>query len=238
MTETLQVGDLTFEVRRSLRRRTLGLTVDRGGDLLIHAPETLTAQDLQRWTKGKLLWVYRQLALKAEASCEVRPPEYVSGEGFTYLGRSYRLKTVADQKEPLRFDGKRFHLRSNARSDAAVHFRRWYISTGTEWLKTRVENLARKTSDVPARIAVRDLGYRWGSCGKNRVLFFNWKVLQLPVRLADYVIVHELIHLQEPNHGPEFWRALERALPDWKERQEELRTRAKDFLTFGMMAGI
>ena len=236
MTETLRVGDLTFEVRRSLRRRTLGLTVDRGGELRVHAPESFAVEDLRRWTKGKLLWVYRKLALKAEASSRFQTPEFVSGEAFSYLGRSYRLKVVAEQKEPLRFDGKRFQLRSDVQSDAAAHFRHWYVSTGTEWLKTRVENLARKTNGVPARIEVRDLGYRWGSCGKNRVLFFNWKVLQLSVRLADYVIIHELIHLQVPNHGPEFWRALERALPDWRERQEELRTRAKDFLTFGMVA--
>lgn len=84
------------------------------------------------------------------------------------------------------------------------------------------------------RVDVRDLGYRWGSCGKNRVLFFNWKVLQLPVRLADYVIVHELIHLQVPNHGPDFWRAFERSMPDWRNRQEELRIKAKDYLVFGM----
>ena len=235
MMETLRVGDLTFEVRRSLRRRTLGLTVDRGGELRVHAPESFAAEDLRRWTKGKLLWVYRKLALKAEASSKFQTPEFMSGEAFSYLGRSYRLKITADQKEPLRFDGKRFRLRSDARSDAADHFRRWYISNGTEWLKTRVENLARKTSGVPARIEVRDLGYRWGSCSKNRVLFFNWKVLQLPVRLADYVITHELVHLNVPHHGADFWHTLERAMPDWRERQGELRTRAKDFLTFGMV---
>lgn len=235
MTETLRVGDLTFEVRRSLRRRTLGLTVDRGGELRVHAPESFAVDDLRRWVKGKLVWVYRKLALKAEASPRVQTPEFASGEAFSYLGRSYRLKLIAEQKEPLRFDGKRFQLRSNARVDASDHFRRWYVSTGTEWLKVRVANLARKTGGVPGRIDVRDLGYRWGSCGKNRVLFFNWKVLQLPVRLADYVIIHELIHLHVPNHGQEFWRALERALPDWRERQEELRTRAKDFLAFGIV---
>ncbi len=238
MTETLRVGDLTFEVRRSLRRRTLGLTVDRAGELRVHAPETFAVEDLQRWIKGRLVWVYQKLALKSEASPGIRTPEYVSGEAFSYLGRSYRLKVVTEQEKPLRFDDKRFHLRNNARVEAADHFRQWYVSAGTEWLKARVESLTRKTGATPSRIEVRDLGYRWGSCGKNRVLYFNWKVLQLPVRLADYVIIHELMHLQVPNHGPEFWRALERALPDWRERQEELRTGAKDFLTFGMVASL
>ena len=151
MTETLRVGELTFEVRRSLRRRTLGLTVDRGGDLLIHAPETFAVADLHRWTKSKLLWVYRKLALKAEASPKVRTPEYVSGEAFNYLGRSYRLKVIAEQKEPLRFDGKRFHLRNDARADAATHFHRWYVSTGTDWLKARADLLARKIGRASCR---------------------------------------------------------------------------------------
>jgi predicted metal-dependent hydrolase len=60
------------------------------------------------------------------------------------------------------------------------------------------------------------------------VILFNWKLLQLPVRLADYVIVHELIHLVEPNHGSGFWRALEGAMPDWRERKEALDLRAQE----------
>jgi hypothetical protein len=234
MMETLRVGDLMFEVRRSQRRRTLGLTVDRCGELRVHAPDSFAAEDLHSWVKSKLVWVYQKLALKQEASPKFRIPEYVSGEVFSYLGRGFRLKVTTEQKEPLQFDGKRFFLRNDARADAAEHFRQWYIRTGTTWLKTRVESLARKTGGVPTRIEVRDLGYRWGSCGTAHVLFFNWKVLQLSVRLADYIIIHELIHLHVPNHGPDFWRTLERALPDWRERQEELRTKAKDFLTFGI----
>jgi predicted metal-dependent hydrolase len=60
------------------------------------------------------------------------------------------------------------------------------------------------------------------------VVFFNWRLLQLPVRLADYVIAHELSHLIEPYHGSAFWRVLDRSMPDWKERKEELKTRAQE----------
>ncbi|GAB4276122.1 MAG: hypothetical protein Kow0092_31830 [Deferrisomatales bacterium] len=51
---------------------------------------------------------------------------------------------------------------------------------------------------------MRDLGYRWGSCRKGAVLYFKWRLLQLPVRLADYVIAHDLTHLTAPHHGPGF----------------------------------
>ena len=88
MNESLEVGGLTFEVRRSARRKTLGLTVDRGGELVIHATAAAGDEELARWTRSKLLWVHRKLALKEETAPRVREPEFVSGESFSYLGRS------------------------------------------------------------------------------------------------------------------------------------------------------
>jgi predicted metal-dependent hydrolase len=187
MTETLQLGELVFEVRRSARRKTLGLTVDRAGELVAHVPFGTPVEDLTRWINKKLLWVYRKLALKQEAAPKVHAPEYVSGEAFCYLGRRFSLKVVAKQERPFQFDGTRFILRRDARP-AEAHFRRWYLETGTEWLRHRVERLSHHTTRMPNTIEVRDLGFRWGSCGKAGVLYFNWKVLQLPVRLLDYII--------------------------------------------------
>ena len=228
MNDNIQIGELTFEVRRSPRRRTLGLTVDRGGELVIHSPVAETTQELERWARSKLLWVHRKLALKEGLAPRRRGPEFVSGESFGYLGRWYRLAIAVEQEEPLRFDGRRFYLRRDARTGAGDHFRRWYASAGKDWLEKRVGWLARTTGRDPARIELRDLGFRWGSCGQNGVASFNWRLLQLPVRLVDYVIVHELTHLVEPHHGPTFWRALDRSLPDWRDRRDELRMKAQE----------
>jgi predicted metal-dependent hydrolase len=237
MTETLQLGGLDFEVRRSDRRKTLSLTVDRAGELVAHAPTETSTEELSRWVGKKLLWVHRKLALKHEAAPRMRGPEYVSGEAFCYLGRRYGLKVVAKQEQPLRFDGTRFILRRDARP-AEEHFRRWYLKTGTEWLCRRVERLSRHTDTNPDRIEVRDLGFRWGSCGVRGVLYFNWRLLQLPVKLVDYVIVHELVHLKAPHHGPQFRLALDAALPNWQKRKEEMRLRAAEFLAFGLVNSV
>jgi hypothetical protein len=113
---------------------------------------------------------------------------------------------------------------------------RWYLEVGTDWLRRRVDKLSPRTGDKPARIEVRDLGFRWGSCGKNGVLYFNWKVVQLPVRLVDYVIAHELVHLREGHHGLAFQAALSRALPNWRERKDALENQAKEYLVFGLSA--
>jgi hypothetical protein len=234
MTETLQLGGLVFEVRRSDRRKSLGLTVDRTGELLAHVPFDASVEELTRWISKKLLWVHRKLALKEEAAPKMRAPEYVSGEAFCYLGRRFGLKIVSKQELPLQFDGTRFSLRRDARP-AAELFRRWYLKAGSEWLRRRVERLSRHTTRKPQRIEIRDLGFRWGSCGKSGVVFFNWKVLQLPVRLVDYIIMHELVHLVEGHHGPAFWQALGLTMPDWQKRKDALADKAKDHLVFGMI---
>ncbi len=226
--ETLELSNLVFEVRRSPRRATLGLTVDRGGELVIHAPESSDRDELARWTQAKLLWVHRKLLSKAESAPQLRKPAFVSGENFTFLGRNYRLKLLRDASTNLEFDGRYFLLRVSARAQATKHFREWYVRSGGAWLSRRVELLSRKIPASPSRVSVRALGYRWGSCGKNGALYFNWPLLQLPARVIDYVIVHELAHLREPHHGTEFWRLLDRSLPDWRTRAEELRSKSRD----------
>ena len=222
MNEVLVVDSLEFEVRRSIRRKTLGLTVDRAGELVVHSPAMASEAELQNWVEQKLLWVHQKLLRKEEYSQGINRLEVVSGESIAYLGQNYRLKIVKKQSVPLRFDGQWFSLRERDRLEAPRHFQSWYQHTGTEWLNERVRFWEPKAGISASKITVSDLGFRWGSCGKNGVLFFNWRLLQLPVRLVDYVIAHELVHLREHNHTPEFWRILGRVIPDWKERKEEL----------------
>jgi len=233
VSETLTLVGLVFEIRRSARRKTIGLTVDRGGELVLHAPDRVESPELERWTRRKLLWVHRKLALKDELVPRMRPPEFVTGESIPYLGRLFRLVVIDRQEVPLRFDGRRFTLRRDARAAAAVHFRAWYIASGSDWVRKRVGLLARRTTAAPASVEVRDLGFRWGSCTKNSAVFFNWRLLQLPVRLADYVICHELAHLVEGHHGPAFWKLLDAVQPDWRERKRELAEQAQSVQWFG-----
>jgi predicted metal-dependent hydrolase len=136
------------------------------------------------------------------------------------------LKVLRDVREPLTFDGKNFILHPTALAKATEHFRRWYIRNGTAWLHGRANLLSRRIGVTATRVVVRELGYRWGSCGRHGVLYFNWRLLQLPVRVIDYVIAHELAHLIEPHHGRELWRLLDRSLPDWRIRSEELKVSA------------
>lgn len=217
----LAVDDLTFEVRESSRRKTLEITVDRDGELVIAAPSGTDERLLRDFVIEKRLWIYRKLAQKAEQRRRLPQKEYVNGEGFLYLGRSYRLKRVATdaQSAPLKLVNGRFQLHQDALPDAREHFIRWYTTRATAWLLAKVKEHARRMGVEPAGVTVQDLGYRWGSCGKGNRVYFHWKTILLPRHIAEYVVVHELVHLREPHHTQAFWRRLERAMPDYEQRK-------------------
>ena len=224
MSSTLTIDDLQFTLVRSAKRKTVGVTVERDGSLVLSAPADCPVERVEEIAREKQLWVYTKLA---EKRLLFRPPpqkEYVSGETFHYLGRSYRLKLVApsEQSAPLRLIHGRFLLRQDAIPEARRHFVRWYAEHGQPWLSRRVELFASRIGVTPASVEVRDLGYRWGSCSASGGLNFHWRSVLLPPRIIEYVVAHELVHLLTPNHSAEFWMRLERAMPDYAARKEWL----------------
>ena len=220
--EALIVDDLTFEVRRSPRRRTLEITLDRGGELVIAAPPDAGRELLESFVREKRFWLYTKMAEKQSRLQPLAAKEFVSGEGFPYLGRSYRLLLVDEQEVPLKLEAGRFKLLRSIASAGRQHFVRWYAAHARVWLHRRVKGWAQRMGVAPSGVEVRDLGFRWGSCGKSGTVNFHWATILLPVSLVDYVIVHELAHLDEPNHTPEFWLRVSRALPAYEQRKSRL----------------
>ncbi|TXI76387.1 MAG: M48 family peptidase, partial [Dokdonella sp.] len=167
----------------------------------------------------KRFWIYTKLAEKDRLQRQVPRKEFVGGEGFLYLGRSHRLKLVDEQDVPLKLAGGRFCLRHDVLSGAREHFVRWYSERAKTWLSSRVVEYQCRMEVKPSGVKVQDLGYRWGSCGKGDWLYFHWKAILLPARIAEYVVVHEIAHLHEPHHTPAFWLRVERAMPDYTQRK-------------------
>lgn len=95
------------------------------------------------------------------------------------------------------------------------------------------QEAARAATARAGDIEVRDLGFRWAAWTGTGTVAFHWKVLQLPVRLVDYIITHELTHLLHPHHDAEFWACVDRALPDWRERKAQLAEDLTRYLRLG-----
>jgi len=221
MSEALTVDELTLEVRRSFRRRHLELVIDRGGELVLAAPDAVDSETMASFVREKKFWLYTKLAEKATRHQPPANKQFVSGEGFPYLGRSYRLLLVqeGDRDDSLKLANGRFRLQATLADQGREIFIRWYSAHARLWLKRRIGTWTPRFEAQPKAIEIRDLGYRWGSCSKSGTLNFHWAVILLPPSIVDYILVHELAHLVEPNHTPAFWQQVARVLPDYEQRK-------------------
>jgi predicted metal-dependent hydrolase len=234
MSASIEVGGLQFELRLSPRRRTLAVTVDRGGELVAHAPVSVDLDEVREFVRSRLLWVHRKLNLKRELVRQQPAPAWLTGQGIYYMGKSYRLRLVEDAKAPLDLRTGWWELRRPDQEEAVAHFRRWFITNGAAWTADRVSGFARRLNVEPLETRVRDLGSRWGSCTAAGRVLINWKLLQLPVDLIDYVILHETAHLKNRTHDAAFWSTLDRNMPDATRRRERLRSEAWQYMQFGV----
>ena len=234
MSETLNMHDLTFELRRSSKRKSIGIMIDRRGELILSVPQECSREHIKHVVEEKYRWIYTRLAKKEMLFRRPRQKEFLTGESFSYLGYTYRLQILNPAQQdnntpPLRFAGGWFFLREDERIHAQQHFIDWYSTRASEWLEHRVADLAQHVGVALEGISVRDLGYRWGSCGQSSILNFHWRIAQLPPLMIDYIVVHELIHIDEPRHNAAFWRRVKQVIPDFAERKQWLAENGSKF---------
>ena len=104
-----------------------------------------------------------------------------------------------------------------------LHHQAWYRAHAAVRLPERVEPWRARLGLAPAGVLIRAQEKRWASCDVTGVLRFNWRIVQAPVSLIDYVVAHELVHRLHRHHTPDFWATLGRVLPDYEDRREALR---------------
>jgi len=233
MSELIQLDDLRVEVRRSARRRTVDLIVDRFGDLVINVPEALPRSEIESIVRRKQEWIYTKLNQKATFLRAAETKEYVTGEGFHYLGKKYRLKLFeasgGESVPPLRLLNGRFWMVRHAAAKGRDHFVRWYTRQGQAWIARAIEPLKQRVLAEPRSVVVRDLKYRWGSCNAEGDMYFHWRVMLLPPNVVRYLLLHELVHLHEHNHSPAFYARLGRAVPEYREIEAWLEAKGDSY---------
>jgi len=189
------------------------------------APSATPLNRLDRVVRTKARWIVQRLRRQSDLPPPPAEREFVSGETFRYLGRQYRLRVE-------RGDGWA-HLR-NGHLVAQVpavgnpeHVRRalvrWYRHHAADRLPELALLWAKKLGVTITAVALREQRRRWGSCDRAGSLRLNWRIVQAPRTCIEYVVAHEVVHVQHPNHTPAFWAALGRIMPDYERRRARLR---------------
>ncbi|MFO0696858.1 MAG: SprT family zinc-dependent metalloprotease [Polyangiales bacterium] len=226
---------IAYALSRSSRQKTLSIRVEPDGRVEVVAPAGLAEDRIEAVVRKKAGWIVERQRELEDLLPRPSPREFVSGETFLYLGRQYLLRVKAGSEPSVKLLGK--HLEVTVPRGTSVEGRAdvvrdqlvgWYRAHAEERLPERVEVWAKKLGVTPRSVLVREPAKRWGSCDVKGNVRINWRVVQAPMRLVDYVVAHELVHLVHADHGKAFWATLGRVMPDYEGRRDCLRRRGEE----------
>lgn len=203
-------------------RKTLSIYVERDSSVLVRAPRKIPRRQIDAIMNQKRFWVYKSIAEFQELNGSRVRRQIADGEGFLFLGKSYRLRIEKNLDVPLALEGGHFFLREEEIENARKHFVNFYRKKGREHIVDRVNYFGSRFGLSPEKVRVMELRNRWAS-KTEKGLNFHWKVALAPMNVVDYIIVHELAHYKEPRHSHAFWETVESVMPDYQEKRNWLR---------------
>jgi predicted metal-dependent hydrolase len=209
---------LTVLRSRRARHVRLEYTLERG--LLAVLPPRVGYPSLRAFLREKEEWLRKSLneAAPIEDAFPRRP--IASGRRVLFLGRPHRLRIrrrAVEQVRAVRREGRiELVLPTDPDLEPGVELERWYRHQASRHLHERTAELAERLGLRYRRLTVRTLRTAWGLCNDRRGLTLNWRLIMAPSRVVDYVILHELTHLEYLEHTPRFWRRMERRCPNYR----------------------
>ncbi len=234
-TITLQGRRIEYSVTRSKRTRYVRLTITLGKGLRVSAPLRLPEREIPLFIHEKSAWVLGKLDEFSRLERHLPRPSYRHGSKIRFLGREYTLQVHIEprRRTRVRLEGDHIEVsipdtwEGERRTELVERIMTaWYGMQARRAIPARVALHASRMNLTYTRITIRRQKSRWGSCSASGSLSFNQTLMQLPVEVIDYVIIHELAHRVHLNHSAAFWSLVEQYCPLRKHHQHWLRAHA------------
>ena len=213
----------TIHIEKVIRshRRTIALEVTHEATLIVRAPLRVSAGYIEEMIAEKRSWILRKMAeMRQRPATAVH--HYAEGEHFLFLGNPYPLQFMDNDDGKIERTDK-LYVSRNLAPDLQHRLKRWYMHEAAPILRERCAWFSMLTGHTPKSIRITDAQQRWGSCTHAGGLNFSWRLVQAPPGIIDYVVVHELVHLVQPDHSRKFWAKVKEIMPDYEERRKWLR---------------
>jgi predicted metal-dependent hydrolase len=213
-----------YRVVRS-KRKTLELRLHADQSLEVRAPWRIRDADIRAFVASRRDWIERRLqTMPAPAPA----PGLVDGAQHLFLGERLPLRIRTARRNSVHFRDDAIEIRmpephSEERVGRALEdgYRRQARSRFAGWIDLHFPAFRARGHDRP-RLRVKKMKTRWGSLSTRGYINLNLALMKVSPACAEYVVVHELCHLEEANHGPGFQRLMDLHLPDWRARRDEL----------------
>lgn len=225
---------IEFEIIRS-SRKTISIIVNADQELVVRSPKRTSIKNIKNLLKEKENWILEKLAKMSKIKNPPKDKEFIRGDTLFYLGRECKLIPITEaniesleielveEKLIIRFPVKLEDNKEKRKIEIRQKLIGWYRSQARIKINELI-NIHKKYLDVePNKIVIKKQKKRWGSCSSKKNLNFNWKIIMAPLKVIEYLVVHELVHLIHPNHSKDFWQTVAKIIPDYEKKKEWLR---------------
>ena len=211
---------ITPKIIHRSNRRSLALTIDQEGDLIVKAPYQMSLDDIFKFIEQKQKWIEdRQAKIKNTLKNNY---ELFNYQKVLLLGKKYDVCMPKGLEEPYLTSQALIIQKTMNLNTVKKQIKDFLIDSCDTVLMSRVVKIARKFGFSYSSIKIISSKAKWGMCDSNKNLYFNFKLLMLTPEIIDYVVVHELCHLRQMNHSEKFWKQVSKILPNFKQAKKML----------------
>ncbi|MCE5329757.1 M48 family metallopeptidase [bacterium] len=222
-------GDITIEFEVKYRnRKTLAIQIEPLEKISVISPIGLSEDYIKEKVKSKGKWIIKKLTSLKNLGYIPLNREFKDGEKFLYLGKNYSLHIILNSDTPkpkIELSEDEISVVSPSKNYLTLKaaIQKWYKKEAVKVILKRIKFYKPLFKVKPEKIKIKEQKRRWGSCTSRGNIYFNWRVIMAPPPVLDYVIVHEMSHLIQPNHSILFWKLVESVMPDYKDRKKWLK---------------
>ncbi|MGH2802920.1 MAG: M48 family metallopeptidase [Thermoleophilaceae bacterium] len=214
-----------YRIRRSERARRARILVD-GDGVEVVVPRRFPLRDVEPFVEEKRRWIERTLRRMRETEAELPPARLEHGGHVAYLGETLGLSVRVEpgrKREHVACRDGRLRVALPPGGALAEALERWYRRRARAEVAPRLDAACARAGTGYSGLQIRGQRTRWASCSSSGAMSFNWRLLLAPPEILEYVIEHEVAHLEVLDHSPRFWHLLASRCPDWREREAWLR---------------
>ena len=229
-----EIYGLRVEVLRSKRKTSVLYIV--GDELQIRVPNRVRDRKIVEILETKERWI-RNKVIQLQNQRITNKREFISGESFSLFGRNLYLKVLEGGKvgtqlidDYLITTVRTSEIGDLRKSRIKTYLEKWYIHEAYQKLEEKVMRYSKIIRVSPREIKVRNYKTRWGSCDNKGRLTFNFHLIKAPHEIVDYVVIHELCHMIQPNHSKFFWNEVARFDPSFKNHKKWLKLNGADLM--------
>lgn len=210
------------------KRKTMSLEIKKDGIINAIAPNGLDKTFIVDKVKNKSDWIIKKLDEIEVLNNNRYIRSYESGDIFLYLGNEYILEVLVDKSTigtSVSLEDNKLIVRSNSNNKDVIQraLKNWYTDETLGIVKERINYYNPFFEDTVTSIKIKDQKSRWASCTYKNEILFNLRCSMMPIQIIDYIVVHEMCHMEHRNHSKDFYLAVERILPDYKQRVKWLK---------------